>query len=160
MSRNKSLLGSVIKGTSLLLCGAGAIYGGIALNKTLRNNGIMVKIKSIASEIAEKNTTILDFNEIVPEYWDNMYIFETYTSYDTIEAALGFEWDDVYKTGISYRDDITLLVFATYDKVVRYIEYPKAYGDFTKLDQDFYTEGVFELSKCNDKIYVSESFKD
>ena len=86
-----------------------------------------------------------------------MFIFPTYTSYESIYDALGFEWDQVYKTGISYRDDITLLVFTKGDKVVRYIEYPKAYGDFSSLEKDVYEEGQFELYKNNSNNYSYQS---
>lgn len=155
----KSLFGSIVKGTAVALTATAAIYGTYLLKKTLEANGVSLKIKTIASSLEEKNKAEIDFKDIIKEDWESMFIFPAYTSYETIYDALGFEWDEVYKTGISYRDDITLLIFTNGEKVVRYIEYPKAYGDFSTLEKDVYEEGSFQLYKNNNnKILVKENF--
>lgn len=158
MGKKNGLIGNVLKGAGLAIGAAGALYGTYLLKKSLEKNGVSLKIKTIANTLEETNTATIDFKDIVKEEWDSMFIFPTYTSYETIYDALGFEWDEVYKTGISYRDDITLLVFTNGDKVVRYVEYPKVYGDFSSLEKDVYEDGIFELHKNNNKIVVKEGF--
>lgn len=156
---NNSVLSNVLKGAGLAIGAAGAIYGGYLLKKTLDKNGISLKIKTIASSLEDTNRATIDFKDIIKEDWESMFVFPAYTSYETIYDALGFDWDEVYKTGISYKDDITLLVFTKGNKVVRYIEYPKAYGDFSSLEKDVYEDGTFELYKNNsNKILVKESY--
>ncbi|MCQ2748468.1 MAG: hypothetical protein MJ246_00175 [Clostridia bacterium] len=156
MGNRNSLFGSIVKGAGLVIGASAAVYGGYLLKKKLEEEGVSLKIKTIANELNESNKTVIDFKDIIKEDWDSMFVFDPYTSYETIYEALGFEWDEIYKTGISYRDDITLLVFVKDMKVVRYIEYPTAYGDFSKLDKEVYDDGAFELSKDKNKIVVKE----
>jgi len=158
MKKTKLTKNLFLKGISLAIGTAGALYGGYLAKKTLEKNGISVKIKSIVAELATSNTAIINFRDIIKEPWDTMLIFPSYTSNDDIFDALGFVWDDVYKTSISYNNEIVLLVFMSDTKVVKYIEYPKIYGDFSKLEKDFYNDGIFELSKRNDKIVIKESY--
>lgn len=156
MGNRNSLFGSIVKGAGLVIGASAAVYGGYLLKKKLEEEGLSMKIKTIANELNESNKTVIDFKDIIKEDWDSMFVFEPYTSYEEIYDALGFEWDEVYKTGISYRDDINLLLFVKDNKVARYIEYPTAYGDFSKLDKEVYDDGTFELSKNKNKIVVKE----
>lgn len=156
MRKKKSFLGNVIKGAGLIALAAGATYGGIMLKKSLDKNNISVKIKAIAKDLEEFSSAEIDFKDIIKEEWFTMHIFEPYTSYNDIFDSLGFEWDEVYKTSISYRDDMTLLVFSDGTKVVNYVEFPKEYGDFSSLEKTEYTDGSFELVKVDDKITVRE----
>ena len=64
--------------------------------------------------------------------WQQLYVFAPYTTQKRIHRALGFEWSD--PEGIELRDNISLLVFVSDGKVVKYVAQPRDRGDFADLD--------------------------
>ena len=84
----------------------------------------------------------------MPFGWERFYVFPPYTTVTAIESALGFNWGTAKDTGISERDDITLLVFVIGRGVHEYIEQPRSDGDFSGLKAAYaYTPGeaYFEI---------------
>lgn len=61
-----------------------------------------------------------------------LYVFAPSTTQKRIHRALGFEWSD--PEGIELRDNISLLVFVSDGKVVKYVAQPRDRGDFADLD--------------------------
>lgn len=107
----------------------------------------------VENAVARKSTqpnakVFFDVRRIMPFGWEKFYVFPPYTTVETIEDALGFNWPGAEKTGISERDDITLLVFVTGRTVQEHIEQPRAEGDFSQLKAAYpYSpqEAYFEL---------------
>jgi hypothetical protein len=104
---------------------------------------------AIEYKAAHKNEPVyFDVRRIMPFGWEKFYVFPPYTTIETIENALGFGWGTAKDTGISERDDITLLVFVIGRSVHEYIEQPRGEGDFSRLKPAHaYTprEAYFEL---------------
>ncbi len=157
MSKKRGLFGFVLKGAGVVAGLAAAAYGTYYVNKKVEDHRIALKIKTFAGNLVNNSTIMLNFKDIVPEEWDLMHVFPALTSCENIEAALGFNWDDVYKTNISFKSDVDLLVFVRDSNVARYIEYPKIYGDFSSLDSEIFTTGLFSLTKEEEKFIIREA---
>ena len=104
---------------------------------------------AIEYKAAHNNEPVyFDVRRIMPFGWEKFYVFPPYTTVEAIENALGFRWGTAKDTGISERDDITLLVFMIGRSVHEYIEQPRGEGDFSGLKAAHaYTprEAYFEL---------------
>ncbi|HCC08078.1 MAG TPA: hypothetical protein DEP72_08000 [Clostridiales bacterium] len=161
MSDNKKGFG-LLKGLGVVASIGGLLYAGYKateiVKKKLNEEGIIIKVKSIVEMMQKDNRVTLDFNKLITEDWESMYIFGSYTSYKEIFEVIGFEWEEVYKTNINHDDNINLLLFIDDNKVVKYIEYPISYGDFGKLNADIYSSknAVFELENINGDIELHE----
>ncbi|HAN10195.1 MAG TPA: hypothetical protein DCP90_06245 [Clostridiales bacterium] len=161
MSDNKKGFG-LLKGLGVVASIGGIIFAGYSatklVKKRLNEEGIIIKVKSIVEMMQKDNRVTLDFNKLIPEAWDNMYIFSSYTSYSEIFEVIGFNWEEVYKTNVNHTDNINLLLFIADNKVVKYIEYPINYGDFSKLNADIYSSknAVFEIENINGNIELHE----
>ncbi len=157
----------LLKGLGLVAGIGGLVYAGYkateAINKKLRDEGIIIKVKNIVELLQQDNRVTLNFAALIPEEWKYMYIFTPYTSNTEIFNVMGFEWDEVYQTSINNNEGINLLVFVdNNNNVVRYIEYPIAYGDFNLVNGDIYTNenAVFEITNADGEIKLHDKVRE
>lgn len=78
------------------------------------------------------NRTI-DLQRTVPGPWTRVCILGPYSDNSTAHRTLGFAWPVERKSAIRTSDTITLLLFVGQDAVIRFIEHPRAAGDFSNL---------------------------
>ena len=62
-----------------------------------------------------------------------MYVFNPYTSLDTINLKLGFVWKGAKNTLIDKDVESNLLVFVRNMEVVEYVMIRRGFGDFYKI---------------------------
>jgi hypothetical protein len=118
-----------------LLIGIVVIIAGLVLGWTSFGNGPDDKLERKISEIVQQKRgtekeVIIVLSTITSFQWDMLYVFEPYTTPDTINGTLGFQWGKSEKTGISSSYQIDLLVFVRKGKVVNYVEHNRSDGDF------------------------------
>lgn len=66
-------------------------------------------------------------------HWEQLYIFPPDTTPVTIEKTTGDAWPGFIGPHIEGDDSITLLVFVSHGSIVRWVEIPRADGDFSTL---------------------------
>ncbi len=71
--------------------------------------------------------------EAAPFEWERLHVFPPYTPAEQADAELGVRCEAARVSGIFERDDITLLVFVSGKRVVRYVAHPRVQGDFAEL---------------------------
>lgn len=67
--------------------------------------------------------------------WEELYVFEPYTSREHIEKILGLPYPAAEDSGMSYSDAFCLLVFTHDQRVIRSIDYARRDGDFCSLSE-------------------------
>ena len=95
---------------------------------------------------------MVSLNKLTDFQWQRVFIFAPYTPVQKIYKSLGFEWEHAEKTNIHMRDDICLLVFVLNNRVVQYFEYPRNYGDFSKI----HVKGGFAPSEALFEVVEAE----
>src|SRR5262249_23709694 len=60
----------------------------------------------------------VDFAEVAPFAWDQIYVFGPYTPHDRIHTSLGFPWPGVGRTTIEWNEGVNLVVFVRGMEVV------------------------------------------
>lgn len=118
-----------------------------------QNGSYLIKdLRQLIEEKEDEEKIIINFQSLTDFKWDKLYIFFPYTPTDEIINTLGFNWSKVEKTSIWCDEGINLLVFVSNERVVKYIEYPRNYGDFLSLNKKVFTpqEAIFELRKQGD----------
>jgi hypothetical protein len=80
-------------------------------------------------------TNILDFSRSIAGEWTQFCFFPPYTFNKAASKGLGFAWDLEKKSDIYLQDDISLLVFADNEQVLRYDEVKRDEIDFSALGQ-------------------------
>jgi hypothetical protein len=83
-----------------------------------------------ALSVAVRKGSLVDLKDISEFDWDSVFIFPPYTSQSEINQALGYEWKDSQKTGISSDDTINLMVFVEGGEVKRYCRVSRKVADF------------------------------
>ncbi len=93
----------------------------------------------------------IDFNKITNFEWDTMYVFTPYSMPKDI-----FKIDDIKKYNstfsIEVRDDINMIAFVKFNRLISYVELPRRYGgeNITKY---------IKFSKNNAKFNISQKDK-
>jgi hypothetical protein len=111
----------------------------------------------IAAEVAKGAGTVVRLAEVADFSWDELHIFDPYSSRDLIESRLGFEWPQADHAGIQDSDGVTLLVFVKNGGVVRYVTQPRNQGDFAGLNEPAGltpTEAIFTVTSRGDGAFV------
>ncbi|MFC0471650.1 hypothetical protein ACFFHM_14400 [Halalkalibacter kiskunsagensis] len=113
----------------LALIGVGAIvlFIGIYNNQAISEEFIDRRMDEIPLSGGERD---IDFLALTDFEWDQAYIFPPYTTTGEVKGKLGFSWN--HRTGIEYRDDINVIVFVKDNRVKKYIELSRKYGDFNE----------------------------
>ncbi|MGD8192422.1 hypothetical protein ACQCN2_20815 [Brevibacillus ginsengisoli] len=112
--------------------------------------------QQIVSAVEKKRQTneraLIDFTQIAPFAWDNVYIFTPYTSSKMISKQLGFKWNHKVVSTIETHDHIDLLVFVQNKEVTGYVEHARSNGDFEIHNQMGFSrdEAIFEVVKGKD----------
>ena len=86
----------------------------------------------IANKVA-KDRGLLRMAALTDFQWERLHIFTPYSSWDTIEAELGFAWPEGRRLHLEEREDICLLAFVESSRVVRYVAQHRRRGDFSGL---------------------------
>lgn len=94
-----------------------ALVGCSNASAELRNSELEQAINSMLSD---ENTSEIDLNTVVDFDWDKALLFQPYTTQESMNEQLGFEFND--PSNIDKRDDIYLLVFVSDSQVVQYVE--------------------------------------
>lgn len=69
---------------------------------------------------------LIDFAEIAPFPWDNVYFFGPYTSQSQIDEVLGFYWPGASRSSINANKGSNLIVFTKGNKVVHWLDYSRS----------------------------------
>jgi hypothetical protein len=98
---------------------------------------IFVRSREVSWALAEKVLggpgTTIDFAEIAPFAWDRVYFFRHYTSHQSINDSLGFDWPDVSNTTIDLCKGTSLVVFVKGGEVEHWFEHPRNHGELLDL---------------------------
>lgn len=108
-------------------------------------------INKIFSAVKAHNTQDVSLKTVTNFKWDKVCIFPPYTPIDSINAALGFNWELSGKTNIQHDDVSCLIVFAEGRTVVKYLLYPRNKGDFSALVERCYSQerAVYKVQERN-----------
>lgn len=85
---------------------------------------------ALTQQVTQPQATQLDLRPLGDATWTRVCFFGPYSGNREAAQALGFAWDLAGKTAIAQADHINVLVFATADRVVAYLEFPRATADF------------------------------
>ena len=86
----------------------------------------------IAELVHRAPDTTLNLATLAPFHWTRLYIFEPYTTEESAERVLGFDWQ--YDWGaIEARDDRALLVFVDSGRVAAAFEQTYDRGNFLQV---------------------------
>jgi hypothetical protein len=88
---------------------------------------------AIAMYVARGNGSVVTMASAAPFEWERLHVFAPYTPPEQADAELGFRCQAARTSGISARDDVTLLVFVSGKRVVRHVAHPRVQGDFSGL---------------------------
>ena len=92
-----------------------------------------------------------DFSQQFTFPWDRMYVFAPYSSRDTVNSALGFEWAGYDQSVIENTDTVNLVVFVKDSKVVGWFEQARS----VDLDQIATPDG-YARSDASFRVKPSE----
>ena len=71
-----------------------------------------------------------------PFAWDNLYVFRPYTPVKIAARRVGATDRDLSGTAIELSDAISLLVFVKDGRIVKCMDFPRKYGDFSSVATD------------------------
>lgn len=120
------------------------------------NNSLSAEIKpdKVLEEkieiLASKNENI-NFKEITSFDYDNMSVITPYTNVNEYLSSQNITNTNI-DSSIEYRDDISLIVFTLKNKLITYVIYPRASGEF-----DIKKSTTFPSSKHEFKIIKSHN---
>lgn len=100
--------------------------------------------ESIHSIVGDKNISEININSLTNFDWDKAFLFEPYTTKESIEQQLGVDFKDPSK--IDIRDDIYLLVFLNEHKVVHYAEINRQQSDFSIEEKEYLTPAYASIN--------------
>jgi hypothetical protein len=98
-------------------------------------NQLFLQIETLSQD-SKPSPKILSLKDVTDFDWDEVYVFNPYTTHEEIESQLGFKWSDGDRIDLGSRDDINLLVFVKDNRVVQYLEVPRGRGDFILSSDD------------------------
>lgn len=73
----------------------------------------------------------IDLSQVGSPDWSRFCVLTPYSTNETAEDTLGFEWNAEENTTIQSRDDITVLPLVGDREVETYLSYPRGKGDFS-----------------------------
>ncbi|MUV38357.1 hypothetical protein JNUCC1_02195 [Lentibacillus sp. JNUCC-1] len=114
-----------MKKLGLLLISAMLLLAACDLSNADRNSGVE---EAIHARMQSGETDTIQLGHLTDFEWDEAFLFTPYTPEDSIKDEVGIK----DPSGISYRDDIQLLVFAKDEKAVQYVEVSREFGDLTR----------------------------
>lgn len=103
-----------------------------------------------AAVVAAAKGDQLDLAAAVPAEWDRVYVFGPYTTDEKISYELGALWPG--KPSMESRDDVTLLVFRSGDKLAGIAEVPRGGIDLSPLAKPgghARSESTFSIDKAS-----------
>jgi hypothetical protein len=74
--------------------------------------------------------------------WDRVYVFGPYSSPESINEELGFDWDDAGDSAIEDADWVNLIVFVEDGEVVRAFDHDNGDGEFACLASPYLEGGL------------------
>lgn len=126
-------------------------------DNALDNAESLIKNTKILHEQSEnKYVLVKDIGDLTDFEWDYLYNFSPYTSKKDIEAAIGFESDEIKET---VNELMNQVIFTKDKKIVCYIYgYPNegVYFDFTNLYKD--STGYVKLSSKDGHKFLLREF--
>ena len=111
---------------------------------------IFEQIESSVNKTLEEGK-VLDVNSLLSFKWEKLHIFKPYSTNEVINTELGFKWELLDRINLNQDDSYNLLVFSSGSEVVKYIRWPRASGDFSKIEKTMY--------RPNDAQFISEKEK-
>ena len=112
----------------------------------------------IEAEVKKADPAIVRMSALTTFVWDRLFIFDPYTSAETIEDELGFSWSR--SDMIEMVDQFALLVFVKGKSVVRFVAKSRGAGDFAGAHRKggFGREdAVFRCSKTSNDWVVCKA---
>lgn len=102
--------------------------------------------------IAIKEGKMLNINNLVSFNWENLHIFKPYSTNEIINTQLGFKWELLDKVNLNQDDSYNLLVFSSSSEVIKYIRWPRASGDFSKIEKTIYHPNNAQFNSKKEKV--------
>ncbi|WP_217587275.1 hypothetical protein [Lentibacillus saliphilus] len=119
------------------------LLGGCDLSQVHHNMDLQNDIHAV---MTSKDEDTIDLGSMIDFEWDEAFLFTPYTPKSTIKNEVGLK----DPSGISYRDDIQLLVFVKDETPIEYVEIAREYGDVTRPNQ-------FKLVPSNDQLRINRN---
>lgn len=85
----------------------------------------------IWAEVRKNQHEFVDFGSFAGDEWTRVCFFGPYN--ESSSQALGIDWHVAEHTGALRSDGHNVVVFATNQKVIKYVVHSRAHGDFWKL---------------------------
>lgn len=95
--------------------------------------GLQLRLEAVLVASARSNNPVR-LADVTDFAWDRFHSFPPYTSDARITDALGFQWTGGQSYDLEERDDVSLLVFVSGDRVTASLAYPRDRGDFAGID--------------------------
>jgi len=99
-------------------------------------NGVIGRGGRLKSEITgavNLSASEVDLSRVGGSDWSKLCVIGPYATNETAVDLLEFDWDMESASAVEYGDHVTLLVFASDEAVIDYVDYPRAEGDFAQL---------------------------
>ncbi|WP_433746899.1 hypothetical protein [Falsibacillus pallidus] len=122
MRRRKALLSIII--ISAVLYG---LLIASSANKQSKRLDIENKVVSFIEKNEKNGAAHINFQKDIGISYDKAYIFPPYTSDNELKKHLGNRSAELKSYGLTYRDDISLLVFVKSDQIVHVVKLPAKY---------------------------------
>ncbi|MGD8782670.1 MAG: hypothetical protein PVH88_27405 [Ignavibacteria bacterium] len=118
------------------------------------------QLKTKIEEVVLSGEETLNFNDITEFDWNNLVIFTPYSSIEKYGSIFNIDVKPILYTGMSYRDDVCLLVFLKNNKIINVVEYPRYPGDFSnnEIKKIGSEEAEFEIKENGDKTRSGKSW--
>ncbi len=113
-----------------ILAGLGIVLGLSLSACRSKENRFSAALKAASENALRSNPPRIDIGSVTDFKWDRLFIFGPYTSTNTINSALGYQWPEASRTGLEMSDTFNLLVFERNGQVVEYFKVPR----FTDFD--------------------------
>ena len=97
---------------------------------------LVSELETVILQNKSGEISIIELSKITKFPWETLYIFGPYTSPDKIDSIIGRYWLGSRFISIESNDSVTLLVFTRNGRVVQNIEFPRAIGDFSAVDNN------------------------
>jgi len=88
---------------------------------------------AIAARFRQGDGAMLSMAELAPFGWERLYIFPPYAMPEQIDRELGFACQSWQRADIERRDDVSLLLFVTGQRITRHLAHNRGKGDFAVL---------------------------
>jgi hypothetical protein len=87
----------------------------------------------IAARFLQGDGTALSMADLAPFEWERLYVFAPYSMPEQIDRELGFACPPSRRADIEHRDDVSLLLFVSGQRVTRHLAHKRGKGDFAVL---------------------------